>query len=214
MTDRTRITYLFDPLCGWCYGAGPALGTLAANPVFSLELAPTGLFAGTGARPLDDGLAAHAWANDQRIEALTGQRFSRAYRDQVLADRRRAFDSGPATLALTAVHLAAPEGERVALAALQHGRYVEGRDITDPMVLASLLDAAGFPEAANRLAAPDAALLEATRTRIATARQSMRAFGADGVPALLIGEGERRRLLPAGVLFRDLSVLLATLAAA
>jgi len=25
MTKQTRITYLFDPLCGWCYGASATL---------------------------------------------------------------------------------------------------------------------------------------------------------------------------------------------
>ncbi|GLK83337.1 DsbA family protein [Ancylobacter defluvii] len=214
MTDRTTITYLFDPLCGWCYGAGPALDMLAADPAFSLELAPTGLFAGAGARPMDGGFAAYAWANDQRIEKLTGQRFTAAYRDKVLADRQRRFDSGPATLALTAVHLTAPEGERAALKAIQHARYVDGRDITDAAVLAALLDGAGFRAAAGRLACPDDDLLAATQARIAAARQQMHGFGVAGVPALMLGEGDQRRLLPAAALFHDLSTLLTTLTAA
>ena len=43
-----RVTYLFDPLCGWCYGAGPALERLAQLDDVTLELMPTGLFAGEG----------------------------------------------------------------------------------------------------------------------------------------------------------------------
>ncbi|GAB3442049.1 hypothetical protein [Insolitispirillum peregrinum] len=45
-----HITYLFDPLCGWFYGAGPALERLAARDDVTLDLAPTGLFADDGAR--------------------------------------------------------------------------------------------------------------------------------------------------------------------
>jgi protein-disulfide isomerase-like protein with CxxC motif len=26
---KTTITYLFDPLCGWCYGAAPMIGKLS-----------------------------------------------------------------------------------------------------------------------------------------------------------------------------------------
>src|SRR5690242_9054966 len=44
------ITYLFDPLCGWCYGACPVLDRLALLGDATLELMPTGLFAGEGAR--------------------------------------------------------------------------------------------------------------------------------------------------------------------
>jgi putative protein-disulfide isomerase len=103
MSATTHITDLFDPLCGWCYGASAALENLAARPDFTIALAPTGLFSGAGGRPMDDGFAAYAWANDQRISRLTGQPFGEDYRRNVLGDRTRLFDSGPATLALTAV---------------------------------------------------------------------------------------------------------------
>ncbi|WP_346015312.1 hypothetical protein [Bradyrhizobium sp. 39] len=60
MSARIPITYLFDPLCGWCYGASTLIEQLVARPDFAIELAPTGLFAGEGARPMDDGFAAYA----------------------------------------------------------------------------------------------------------------------------------------------------------
>src|SRR5437763_9595920 len=124
MSAPIHITYLFDPLCGWCYGASTLLEQLAARPDFAVALAPTGLFAGDGARPMDDGFAAYAWSNDQRISRLSGQPFSEAYRRDVLGDRTRLFDSGPATLALTGVALTAPDRELEALKAIQLLRYV------------------------------------------------------------------------------------------
>ena len=89
MAATTHITYLFDPLCGWCYGASATLEKLVAQPDFTIELAPTGLFAGDGAKPMDDGFAAYAWENDQRISRLSGQPFSEDYRHKVLGDRTR-----------------------------------------------------------------------------------------------------------------------------
>ena len=62
------VTYLFDPQCGWCYAAAPALQTLQGREDVQLLLAPTGLFASGGARPMDAQFAAYAWANDQRIQ--------------------------------------------------------------------------------------------------------------------------------------------------
>ncbi len=214
MTPATQITYLFDPLCGWCYGAGPALDQLASQPGLVLDLAPTGLFAGPGARAMDAQFAAYAWANDQRIARLSGQAFSEAYRQKVLADTGRLFDSGPATLALTAVALTNPDRTRDALKAIQHARYVDGQDITDTATLARILTEAGLAEAADRLAAQDAALVEALRARIATGRTLMREMGAEGVPALVVGTGPSRRLLPASVLFGGTDALRAALAAA
>lgn len=105
------LTYLFDPLCGWCYGASPALASIIESTGVGLELLPTGLFAGHGARPMDMSLASHAWTNDQHIEELTGQIFSLTYRDQVLCNLHQPMDSTAATLALTAVAQTQPQRE-------------------------------------------------------------------------------------------------------
>lgn len=138
-----NFQYIFDPLCGWCYGASAALAAVADSAAVHLNLLPSGLFSGDGARTMDDDFAAYAWSNDQRIAHLTGQPFSERYRDQVLANRQQRFDSGPATLALTAVALTAPQREADALKAIQQARYVEGRDITDIDTLAAILASLG-----------------------------------------------------------------------
>ncbi len=80
------LTYLMDPFCGWCYGASPALQALRAEPGIQITIAPTGLFAGDGSRPMNAEFARFAWTNDQRIASLTGQRFTEAYRTQLLDD--------------------------------------------------------------------------------------------------------------------------------
>lgn len=207
------ITYLLDPLCGWCYGASPALEKIAADGSFDLELVTVGLFAGEGARPMDADFAAYAWSNDQRISRLTGQVFSEDYRRQVLADLTRPFDSGPASLALAAVAATSPSRELEALKTIQRARYVDGRDTTDPGVLAEVLDGLRLGEAAQSLRAPDAALLEVYRRRIESGRETMRRFGVNGVPALLVGAGAKQRLVPANALFADADALIAGLRA-
>jgi putative protein-disulfide isomerase len=214
MADMTHITYLFDPLCGWCYGASPALEKLAARPDLTVQLAPTGLFSGEGARPMNDDFASYAWSNDQRIAGLTGQPFSEDYRRKVLGDRTRLFDSGPATLALTSAALTAPDEELAALGAIQKARYVEGRDVTDVSVLSHILHTLNLNEAADRLVAADEALMAAYRERIEAARADMRRFGAEGVPALIAGVGQNRRIVRASALFGDIETLVAGLKAA
>jgi len=186
------LHYLFDPLCGWCYGATPALSALQGQPSVNVELLPTGLFSGEGARPMDSEFAAYAWSNDQRIERLTGQRFSEQYRHQVLGDRQRLFDSGPATVALTAVSLTAPARELEALKAIQSARYVDGKDVTSLETLAGLLRGLGLEEAAALVAQPRADLLAANQARTRRAQALMQEFGARGVPTLVAESGAKR----------------------
>lgn len=201
MITPTEITYLFDPLCGWCYGAMPKLAALARAPNIALKLAPTGLFSAGGARTMDASFAAYAWANDQRIAELTGQKFSPAYREKILGAHGALFDSGPATLALTAVAIEAPEREHHALQAIQIGRYVDGRDVTSLEVLADIVAGLGFPAASSRISSPDTGLRETTNARVAAARRDMQSFGVRGVPALIVGSGSRRRLRDSAALF-------------
>ena len=214
MAAPIHVTYLFDPLCGWCYGASAMLEQLVARRDFAVDLIATGLFAGDGARPMDDNFAAYAWTNDQRISRLSGQPFSEAYRHNVLGDRTRLFDSGPSTLALTAVALAAPDREFGALKAIQNARYVEGHDTTDISVLSVVLRALNLPAVADRLANPDDVLMAAYRTRLEAARVEMRRFGANGVPALIVGAGDNRRIVGASALFGSMEVLVEGLKAA
>lgn len=209
-----NVTYLFDPLCGWCYGAAPALRQISALPGVTLTLAPSGLFCGAGSRVMDAAFAAYAWQNDQRIERLSGQRFTERYRDQVLAASGTRFDSGPATLALSAVQLSAPERELSALHALQEARYLDGRATSEASVVADVLRAMGLPAAATRLLSPDEALLATHRSRVALAQRDMQALGAQGVPQLIVTDAHGRRLVRGDVLYGNLEGLRASLLAA
>ena len=128
---------------------------------------------------MDAQFSAYAWANDQRIQQLTGQPFTQAYRDRILGAANARFDSGPATLAQTAVaqtavaqtavSQTAPERELDALHALQHARYVEGRDNADAAVIADVLCSLGLQAAAAVLHEPHDALRAALLERVQTA---------------------------------------------
>ena len=212
MTAAIHITYLFDPLCGWCYGASPVIAKLAALPAYEVTLLPTGLFANRHAPLMDAGFAAYAWSNDQRIARLTGQPFSEQYQSKVLADRKSRLDSSTATLALTAVALTAPEREIDALQTIQAARYVDGRDITAAPVLAEILRGLKLNAAATRFEAADAGLQQANDKRTVAAQALMRRFGAEGVPTLIAGSGDQRRMLNASDIFGD-GTLIAKLSA-
>ncbi|GJD65211.1 hypothetical protein [Methylobacterium frigidaeris] len=77
------------------------------------------------------------------------------------------------------IHLTAPDRELEALSAIQAARYVGGRDIADPAILAVILEENDFAPAAARLRAPDAALHEAATARMAAGPHGRGARGDD-----------------------------------
>lgn len=189
------LTYLFDPLCGWCYACAPAIAGLARDWPEQITLAPNALFSGTGARALNADWADYAWTNDQRIAAKTGQVFSEAYHRDVLNAGGARFDSGAINRALTAVD---PALELPLLASLQNARYVEGRDTSRADVVAEVM---GDPTMAARLC-DDRDLAERTQARIADAQSLMTRLGLRGVPQLLIEIGGAQYAIASEALYQ------------
>ena len=205
-----RFDYIFDPLCGWCYASAPALAALARAWPERLTLRPSGLFADDGARDLTPEWARHAWVNDQRIAAMTGQVFSTAYHDQVLQGAAKRFDSGPLNRALTAVHAIDAALEPAVLARLQAARYVDGQDTARAAVVAQVtaqalqdaghaLDAEAF---AQRLHS-DAALAQATQARTQASQALMRDMNVRGVPQLLVHVDGAVRSVDSAALYQE-----------
>ena len=209
----TNVSYLFDPLCGWCYGASPAIQRLGQEASITLELATTGLFSG-GGRVMSSEFAEFAWSNDVRIGKLTGQTFSEAYRSRVLGQHGTRFDSSAASLALTAVAQTAPAEELKTLKVLQEARYVDGLDICTPQRVEAILRAKGLTAAADLLARQDANLQLRHDARVQKARQLMQAHGAQGVPAMVVHGASGARLVRGDALYNGHDALMAAIAAA
>jgi putative protein-disulfide isomerase len=210
----TTITYLFDPLCGWCYGASPMiqkLEKLSKQSGLTLELAPTGLFAGVNGRAMDADFANYAWFNDERIAKMTGQPFTEQYRTQVLGQTDGMLDSEAATLALTAVSFTEPQRELETLRQLQEARYVNGQDITLLITVEKLLRDLCLAAAADKLAAESTELNLSNHTRLQRAQRLMQTFSVSGVPALIVTKGDSRRVLRSDSLFGSFENLMASI---
>ena len=197
-----RVVYLYDPLCGWCYGSGPAIRALAASGACAVDALPTGLFAGDPHRRIDAGFARHVIEADARIERMSGEPFSDAYRTQVLGDPTMPFDSARATLALHAVARWDPARELDALHSLQRERYVHGRDLADwDVITAALAATLGDTAAGWQQRIDDTGLPAFAAQRGEAARRWMQSTGARGVPALVQPATGRPRALPGEWLF-------------
>jgi putative protein-disulfide isomerase len=202
-----RFLYLFDPLCGWCYGAAPAIRWLREQPGVVITPQPVGMFAWEQAIPLSR-MRDHIRPADARIAALTGQVFSEDYFRHVIDAPDGVVNSGPATLALFRAEQQSPGSSLGLLADIQTARYGLGRDVTAAAELEALaarhgialdLGDAAAEQAARRWAAEGAAMLERS--------------GARGVPTLLQNQDTGWRSVPSDHLYQRRDRLAALLAA-
>ncbi|MBM3115339.1 DsbA family protein [Jeongeupia naejangsanensis] len=198
----TELILLFDPSCGWCYGAHPALAALRDASPLPWRLLPTGLFAGAADVPAAE---AYFWQSDLQIRERTGVAFSETYREQVLGGDRIVLDSTSATLAWHLIASQHPERALDVLQRVQALRYVDGVLVDAPQ-LATL--AADFGLDATALQADFAAgWSEALHHDVAQARMLMRQLNLRGVPVLLLRRGDDVVIVPNSLLFQNPAAL-------
>jgi len=197
--SRPRLHYIFDPLCGWCYGASPLIE--AARNVNGLDIAlhAGGLMTGSDRQPVTEALRRYVMEHDQRIGALTGQAFGDAYLNGLLRDTGAVLDSGPPIEAILAAEELGGRGLDM-LKRIQKAHYVEGRRVADRGVLVGLAADIGLPEATFEPLLEKVAGLTAAK-HIAASRDLLRRVGGQGFPVFVFDAGRRLETLDAARYF-------------
>ncbi|WP_194270543.1 DsbA family protein [Glaciimonas soli] len=198
----TTLHYIFDPLCGWCYGAEPLISAARTIPGLTIALHSGGMMAGANRHAVTSQLRDYVMGHDKRIAQMTGQPFGDGYFNGLLRDTSAILDSAPPTTAILAAEELAGKGLDM-LHRLQRAHYVEGRRIAETTVLFELakeleINAAAFAEAFDRLSgAPTVQHFNESRIRLTQA-------GGQGYPTLVLerADGTLERLDISGWLGR------------
>ena len=180
--SNPTLHYVYDPLCGWCYGAAPLVK--AARAVLPVRAHGGGMMTGAQRRPVTPELRQFVMAHDQRIARASGQPFGPAYFEGLLRDPGAVLDSAPPITAVLAADELAGAGLDM-LARLQLAHYVEGRRIAELAVLRELaadigLDVQAFGSACERL---EGAI---TQVHIEQSRALLARIGGHGFPTFAL----------------------------
>ena len=176
--SSTTLHYIYDPLCGWCYGASPLVQ--AARSTVRVLAHGGGMMAGAARRAVTPELRQFVMTHDRRIAQASGQPFGQGYFEGLLRDRGAVLDSAPPITAVLAAEELAGAGLDM-LARLQQAHYVEGHRIAEVAVLKELatelgLGADAFGSAYGRLQGA------ATQAHIEQSRALLARVGGHGFP--------------------------------
>ncbi|MFJ5365130.1 DsbA family protein [Pectobacterium punjabense] len=138
-----RLHYIYDPLCGWCYGAAPL--ALAAQEIDGLDLIfhGGGMMTGSNSRTITPEWHDYVIPHDRRIAQLTGQTFGEDYYEGLLRDTSVVLDSAPPTAAVLAAEAIDDKGMAM-LYQIEQAHYVSGLKIVDTAVLRQCAEAIGL----------------------------------------------------------------------
>ncbi|WP_082806969.1 DsbA family protein [Collimonas pratensis] len=192
----TVLHYIYDPLCGWCYGAAPLLKAAQEVDGLAIVLHGGGMLSGSNRKQVSAQLRNYVMQHDHRIAAMTGQPFGDSYFNGLLLDTSAVLDSDPPITAVLAADACGGRGLAM-LARIQTAHYVQGLRVADTAVLRSLaleigLDAAQFDSA---FAAYGGA---AAQAHIAASRALLNQVGGQGFPTFVLQRGEQLQVLDAG----------------
>jgi len=173
------LWYFADPMCSWCWGFSPVIETLrdAYRERMKIALVLGGLRPGETAPMTAAGREEilHHW---HQVHARTGQpfRFENALPEGFV------YDTEPASRAVVTVGGLDPALIFAMFKAIQTAFYAEGRDVTQPTVLADLAAGLGVDAAAFLQAFDSDAARAKTQAHFRQARQA----GVRGFPTLIL----------------------------
>ena len=183
------LHYIFDPMCGWCYGAAPLINA-ARQTDLNIQLHAGGMWTGTNIKHVTPQLRQFVMTNDARIGQITGQTFGSAYFDDLLNDTSAILDSEPPIRAIIAAQNLGASGLDM-LHHIQQAHFIHGQHVARFETLSSIAQDLGLALAAFR-SAYDAVDLN-TETRQTHALMS--AYGAQGYPTMLLERnGQTQRI--------------------
>jgi putative protein-disulfide isomerase len=126
-----RLVYAFDPLCGWCYGFGPALRAVRdALPNLAVELRFGGLVTGGRIGPYA-AKRAYIEAAQVRLRAVTGLAPGPGFHARILQDPSVIASSIPPCDVLLQLRSVVPGAVPDFAQAIQTAHFRDGADFND-----------------------------------------------------------------------------------
>ncbi|TGE19332.1 DsbA family protein [Hymenobacter elongatus] len=194
-TDLPELLYIFDPLCGWCYGMSPVIERVQNEFAGRLTVSALsgGMVTGPQAGPIRNDWEYISGALEQ-VEKVAGVTFGPAFR-QLGAEGSYRQDSEPPCRALTVFRQLDPYHQAASFAhAIQQAYFRDGQNLNDPATYEPLAADFGLnvAEFRRRLALPETA--QATRQEFAAVAR----IGVQGFPTTILRAGDQGYLLARG----------------
>lgn len=191
---KSKIIYIYDPLCGWCYGFSPVIQKIekAYSEKMDFEIISGGMVVGSREGLIGD-FADYILKALPRLEEMTGVKFGEPYLSK-LRDKSLYQSSLKACIALE-VFKSFNQKDAIAFASsVQKAQYIDGHDLQEDAVYTELIKPYGI--------APDAFLqkLNSDEFRMETTNlfKMIQEWGITGFPAVILVKDNQFYLIAKG----------------
>ncbi len=135
MAEKPTIYYVFDPLCGWCYGFTPVMIEFKEKNAekYHFKIISGGMVTGARVHPITH-MAEYISNAHERVERLTGVKFGEKFLKETLYDSSVIMDSELPARALILFAELQPQKAFEFAHDVQRALYYEGKNLSDKKV--------------------------------------------------------------------------------
>jgi putative protein-disulfide isomerase len=178
------LHYVYDPFCGWCYGAAPMITAATAIPNLEIQAHGVGMLSGDKSKLMSGEWRDFVRPHEARITAFSKQIFEDAYVHGVLEHENVQLDSSPPIAAMLTAQQLSGRGIEM-LKRLQIAYYQEGQAIADRGVIASIAGELGFEPDAFMVTF-DSITTDSLQDHLDHSNGMLEALNARGFPAFAL----------------------------
>lgn len=122
-----KITYVYDALCGWCFGFSPVILKFYEKykDEIDFEVVSGGMITGSRVGPIGE-VAAYIQSAYKTVEEVCGVKFGSEFLSKTLAEGQAIFTSWPPAIALSIIKETQPHNSLWFATKLQKAIYVDG----------------------------------------------------------------------------------------
>ncbi len=189
------LYYVYDPLCGWCYGFSPVITKIHENwkDKIDIEVISGGMILEDRVGPVSE-VAPYIKTAYKIVEEGTGVKFGEAYLADLLGEGKTIMNSWYLCVAMTVFKSFDKKNQVAFASALQKAVYFDGMAPEDTDAIAKLaatfgLDAKAFKDSMN-----SEEMKYATKQEFQFAED----LSATGFPTLIVKVGEEYFLMARG----------------
>jgi len=187
-----KIIYVYDALCGWCYGFSPVIKKLHENygSKLDFEVVSGGMITGDRVGPVSD-MADYISRAYPDVEMRSGVKFGKEFIEKTLYRNDVIFTSLTPALAMSAFKNLKPDKAVEFASAIQHAIYFNGLEPGNPQTYGQLanefrIDSKVFLSLMNE---------PATRAQAEADFRRSRELGVTGFPTTIFEETTGNRII-------------------
>jgi putative protein-disulfide isomerase len=141
----SKLIYVMDPLCGWCYGNSTNTQKLYEKykDLIDFEILPAGMWIGTNARTQSKQMAQFIKKHDLQVQQTTGTEFGKAY-FEFIENENIVLDSEVPSRAIVSVKKLWKSQSIPFTIEVQKARYWYGKDLNSDKTYLSICEKLGL----------------------------------------------------------------------